>query len=244
VSSLKPDEQLKAINSILADEFMLPPLLKYNIFVEGHTDIKYLQHAATMAITLGEDLLAVPSTSIGVLADQMQICSPRSISDPLHRGGVKELNRLGRELAAWLSRLDAEIFVMFVFDHDQAGITAMSQLRKDGIRIAESLTLDAEKHPGACGDKDVVIEDLLSTSIQRSFFDSQSDCSVWVQYVNGSIRRFSWDHPTKDALCNYVTASACWKDVLEIGRILARIREIWGLPVSDKIFTATAASNP
>lgn len=236
------EEHLPALATILADEFMVPPLAKYNVYVEGATDVAYLECAARLAAEeVDENLLEVPTnTDDGSLDNRIQICSPSDPNDPEHRGGVKMLSRLGRELSSWLRRLDRELFVMFVFDHDQAGLAGLVKLRKDGIKSdSQAISLVASKHPTACGRKNIVIEDLLSLRIQKAFFDQNSDCCVWVRHVNGEVVRFSWEHPTKDALCEYVQRQATWEDVLEVGRVLGRVRGCWGLPVNNGIFEAS-----
>ncbi len=237
--SQSSEDKLRALSGILHDEFLLPPLTKYNIYVEGHTDVGYLDCAARLALSsMREDLMAVPTGGPSdLLESRIQVLSPRNPRDEKQRGGVKALTRLGQELARWLPRLDVECFVMFVFDHDKAGLDALNKLKKSGMKSAsQTISLHPAKHPGACGQKQIVVEDLLSLTIQKDFFESRSDCCVWITHTSGEVTRFAWNHPTKDQLCAYVQEHASWPDVLEIGRLLGRIRESWALPTSSHIF--------
>src|SRR5712691_642026 len=97
--------------------------------------------------------------------------------------------RLARMLQPYIFTLDMFNGLLFVFDHDEAGLQAQVEIARYGFRKDDhSITLDPRIHRGACGIKQVVIEDFLSLRIQEAYFDAApATCSV--DYIVGKRTR-------------------------------------------------------
>jgi hypothetical protein len=93
--------------------------------------------------------------------------------------------------------------------------------------------LHPKQHPTACYQKKgTCIEDLLSLSVQKRFFD-QGGAYCRVHYEAGQPMRFAWEHPSKDGLRDFVRANGKLEDVWEVVRLLYRVRSAWGLPTEN-----------
>src|SRR5262249_25492406 len=103
------------------------------------------------------------------------------------------------------------------------------------------LALDPKRHPGACANTQVVIEDLLSLRIQTAFFE-QGDAWCSVEYEAGTLRRYVWRHQSKRGLLEHVLAHAQPADVQEVAQVLVRVREMWGLPVDRSLLRSGETS--
>jgi hypothetical protein len=226
-----PDQLLMELNARLKAEFCLDPLPLYAVVTEGWTDLNYMMRAAQLALqATGQDLLAVRSPLAGE-SMQIGIVTPGKPGNP-GRGGVPQMARLAEAIREACFLYDAYFGIAFVFDHDDAGNKAGADVIAEfGFkRDKYSLTLDPRKHPGACARKQVVIEDLLSLQIQMEFFEQGTAwCSA--EYEDGQLRRFVWGHQSKEPLQQYVLERGKWSDLREVARVLARVREMWGLPV-------------
>jgi hypothetical protein len=236
---------IDAFNEELQRDFQLAPLGRYTLMVEGLTDVQYLKLAAELAEkTSGFKLLEITSAVDTGLpgAIPISVVTPLLPPDPANpgqelRGGIPHMKRFAEWLRFWRSRLDLVLDIIFIFDHDQAG-------KEDGLKYLQSLgykpnvdmlTLNPEYHPNSLGKKDAVIEDLLSLEIQTTFFkNGQHSCAA--KYVEGVIVRYDWDSPSKYLLPDYVAANASWADVREVGRIIARAKDIWGAPTPKELF--------
>jgi len=232
------DDYHKCFVDGLKERFCLPPLGRYTIVVEGHTDIAYLSRAAELAEDLcGENLLALPAYAQPADgASLICVCTPENPHTP-GRGGTKEVGRLARFLAGYIPILDLTGKIFVVCDHDDAGRGCVKTVSEAGFDAGtHCLTLDPAKHPNACSEGCVVIEDLLSRAIQRRFFE-MGGCCCRVTYHDGEAVRYEWDQPSKGLLQQYVVEHGEWRDLLEIGRIIARVREVWGLPTDQTLFS-------
>ncbi|MBB6440799.1 hypothetical protein [Phycisphaera mikurensis] len=223
--------QILARNHLLSDAAH-----RYVTFVEGSSDIAYINVAASrFAERTGTDLLDAGNGT------KLTFFSPaRPSSNLVRRGGVEQLKKLADDLKVFALQLDAAGPICFLFDHDQAGCDGAREVRKMGYQTDARcvLTLDPKYHPRACrharkGGDPVVIEDLLSLDLQRRFF-AQGGSSCDVAYISGDISRFSWRHPSKDDLCRFAQAHASCEDLIEVARIIWRIRELWRLPVPEE----------
>lgn len=234
------DELLARLQDTLRAKFCLEPLPEFSIIVEGGTDRDYLQIAAQLAqLQFGEDLLAVPS-HLSTSGSKIAIVTPflpGSIDAPNSRarGGIPQVVRLAEELKSYVF-LEIVGMPLFVFDHDDAGLDAQKKIQDLGYKPGQhSITLDPRSHPRVCATKQVVIEDLLSLGIQQSYFaQGNSYCSV--DYTDGQVIRFRWGHESKHLLRDHVRTHATWSDVLEVGRVLARARNVLGFPVNQSVF--------
>jgi hypothetical protein len=226
-------ELLAKLERTLKDEFCINQgLSEYSMIVEGLTDRAYILRAAELAKTqFGEDLLALPSHS----SDCLAIIAPGKPGSP-QRGGVPQMVRLAERLTPYVFTL--EIYrLMFVFDHDEAGLGGQSQIEKESgfKRGKHSISLDPREHKKTCADKQVVVEDLLSLEIQKRFFDlGRASCSA--EYREGRLVRYRWEHPSKGALSEYVCQNGTWADLREVARILTRTRTIFGFSTATELF--------
>ncbi len=143
---------------------------------------------------------------------------------------MEQVVRLAREIRTAVFSYEAYYGVAFVFDHDDAGIKARNTIADYGFKAdRHSVTLEPKKHPGACSKKQVVMEDLLSIRIQSAFFHQGAPwCSA--EYESGQLMRYAWGHQSKAPLQDFVAANGTWDDVLEVARVLGRVRQMWGLP--------------
>lgn len=236
---------IDAFNEELQRDFHLAPLGRYTLVVEGTTDVRYLQHAAELAEkTSGVKLLEISRPIEGGTTEvfQVAVVTPLLPADPADprqelRGGIPHIKRFAERLRFWRSIIDLTLDLIFVFDHDRAG-------REDAVKTLESLgykpnidmlTLNPEYHPDCLSKKDPVIEDLLSLEIQTAFFKGGLRSCV-AKYVEGVIVRYDWDSPSKYELPEYVAANAAWSDIREVGRIIARARDVWGIATPKELF--------
>lgn len=226
-SALTLEEISSEFASKLKTEFALDSLSPYSVVVEGQTDKKYLYRAVQLQLEFdGANLLAVPPIDSG---DEILICTPGSSENP-NRGGTPQMVRLARMLQPYIFTLDMFNGLLFVFDHDQAGLEAQNEITKYGFRKDDhSITLDPRIHQKACGAKQVVVEDFLSLRIQEAYFDS-TECTCSVEYVTGKRTRIRWEQDSKNGLCEFVLATAQRDDLIELINLLRRIRSAFGFP--------------
>lgn len=232
---------LSRLQKLLDEKYCLSLLPEFTIVVEGKTDLDYLLHASQLARdTYGEDLLAVPA-HLSASGTEIAIVTPlhpesRNAADARERGGIPQVVRLAEDLRSYVFTLQLFRGLLFVFDHDSAGLEAQEKLGSFGYKSEQhSITLNPKSHSRACGRKQVVIEDLLSLRIQKEFFEGgHAWCSA--DYEDGAIVRFHWGHQSKHLLRNYVCKHATWEDIREVGRILGRARAVFGFPVKSELF--------
>lgn len=231
-------------NRLLGD-FALQPPEGCVVLVEGTTDIEYLQLAAgQFRAAYGVDLLdASPLYGDGA---QIAIVTPGSPkhSDPLlrHTGGTKQLGKLIEHLASYRSVFENTARLCFVADHDTAGTGLRDKLKENGFPDEYMLlTHEPSEHPTACSNTDVVVEDLLSLSVQDKFFQSGGACCR-VTYSNGVRTRYQWDMPSKEKLPSFVREHGTLSDVQELVRVLCRVRSLWSLPCPELGFPLPSSS--
>jgi len=115
-------------------EYSLPLLPDYTIVVEGTTDVAYLHRAAELALAGGgEDILAVP---VGAWrrSDRILVCTPTKPGGE-GRGGTPLMVRLAHELRTFVfGPLELFSGLVFVFDHDDAGLQAQDHIESFGYR--------------------------------------------------------------------------------------------------------------
>lgn len=235
-----PGELTSRLNTILRDKYSIEPLPEFTIVVEGTTDLDYLHCAVNCANKeYGDNLLHVPS-HLGERNAQIAVITPVDVAvlreQGRERGGIKKMVPLAKDLREYVFLLNFFRGIVFVFDHDRAGLEAKDELLKlEYSAERHVLTLDPKHHPNACGKRQVVIEDLLSFRIQEEFF-RKGDAWCSVDYEGGVPKRFHWGHESKHALRDYVCERANWCDLREIGRLIARVRTIFGFPVNAPLF--------
>jgi hypothetical protein len=216
--------ELQAKLSAVLTSFSLTLLNPFSVIVEGTTDVDYLYRAAELHLSsTGVDLLLVPEGLAVEAGERIGIYTPGKPGAP-NRGGVPQVTRLARELAPFYFMLEAFAGLQFVFDHDDAGVDALQQIEKWGYKPEiHGFSLDPKNHP-ACGEKQVVIEDLLSLKIQEQFFAlGTAWCSV--DYEAGRLSRFHWGFRSKPELRNFVCTEGGVEDLGGVTSILKRIRE-------------------
>ncbi|TWT67021.1 hypothetical protein Pla123a_44510 [Posidoniimonas polymericola] len=224
------EDLIAQLRATLDCEFSLPELPIFSVLFEGWTDVSYIERAVELHMQAsGKDLLAIPPEISGVDGARIGIFTPGRPGDPA-RGGVSQMVRLARELQLYVFRLGVFKGLVFVFDHDEAGLEAATKLADLGYaRDSNILTLDPKDHPDACARKQVVVEDLLSLRIQKVYFESASaTCSV--DYVDGNLERYRWGHSSKPLLRDYVLEQADVNDLQEVVRLVRRIRRACELP--------------
>lgn len=223
------EQMLGSVNEQLREQFGLDPLSLYSIVVEGETDVQYLVHAAALfQAETGVDLLEAVCPDGAVT--RISVVSPGTPSNP-HQGGVPQMARLAEAIQPACFQYDAYYGVVFLFDHDTAGLQAgRDKLTQLGyVPDRHTLTLDPRQHPGACASKQVVIEDLLSLEIQHAFFSAGRPwCAA--HFEDGKLRRYEWRRESKSELVEFVRTHAAVTDLTELVRVLQRVREVWGLP--------------
>lgn len=207
--------------------------LRYAVLVEGTTDIAYL--ASTVDIVRAEyscDLLD--------LGDGSQISVRTPLKSGGFRGGIPELERLASDLMPFVIRLEAIGPICFVLDHDDEGRRAAKAMRDSGYRVprAMAITLDPTEHPSAClplkGEPTICVEDLLSPRIQQLFFES-APASCEVSFRRGVPVKYAWHESSKSELPKFVAANGKPHDVVELVRLIARVRRMWNLDVPDAV---------
>ena len=236
-------ELVARFETMLRERYGVEPLPEFTIVVEGATDRDYMMRAVNLGREVyGEDLLQVP-THLTEKDSRIAIVTP---IDPVYReeagrerGGIRKIARLAKDVHEYVFLLNYLRGIVFVLDHDDAGQGAKQKLQELGYDAEKHIVmLDPKHHPGACGKKQVVIEDLLSFRIQSEFFQRGGAwCSV--DYEAGEAKRFRWGHESKHCLRDYVCERGTWNDVREIGRVIGRVRSVFGLPVTGSMFDPT-----
>lgn len=201
------------------------------VFVEGAGDREYLLEAAQRVKSeLGEDLL-----DVGV-GGRMSILSPRAPGISTERGGASRVGAVGEMLQEAIFRFSCLGPVCFVLDHDQAGRKVVDQLRGMGYeadRPSPAFSLDPRVFIGAVEDKgETEIEDLVAIRVHEQYF-SKGKASCRVRYCEGVARRYEWLGESKAGFREYVKHSASLNDLLEVVRVLAKVREAWGELIPD-----------
>lgn len=245
-------EAQTASASIVADLLRRNHLLEvptcFLVVVEGTTDVHYLTKAAELAkLAFGFDMLDLgPSAPNG--ATRITVCTPINPEDPDgRRGGLPQIERLATDLRSFIIEYERPSPICFVLDHDQDGVAVAKRLRDQGFNMdrARPETLDPQCHTSACrrgrGEPEAVIEDLLSVRIQQRFFKA-TPASVDVSYREGKVVRCIWQKESKAELCDYVCEHAELEDVVEVLRVLARVRRLWRLTVPTEIDSFLANS--
>lgn len=222
------DQLQSRLVNLLSTDYALSTPTSFMVFLEGTTDVRYLERAAELAREdLGQDFLRIPSAVAPYDDAKITLCSPGR-PGASHRGGIPQMVRLAKDIETYVFTLEAFGGVLFVFDGDEEGSKAIGELRAMRYREKEHMiSLSAPEHPGACGDRGLVIEDLLSLRIQREFFD-RGGASCDVTYREGALTRFKWGHDSKSALCEYVLSRSEIDDLGEVLTLLRRIRMAFG----------------
>jgi len=226
----KADELIEKLRVVLRDEFSLDMLSVFSVLLEGWTDVGYVDHAVKLyAERNGVDLLAIPASVVSVETARIGIYTPGKPGDAT-RGGIAQMVRLAEMLQPYVFTLEMFRGILFVFDHDDAGLRAVPQVLRYGFKEGNNIiTLDPKLHPRAWAKKQVCMEDLLSVDIQKRFFDQgKATCSI--DYEDGLLRRFRWGHNSKADLRDFVVARATLDDMAEVVGLVTRIRHALGLP--------------
>jgi len=226
-----PDAETLArgLERTLRDEFAMPMLSPFSAIVEGTIDRDYLIRAAELnSEEEGVDLLDVPgdpSSQISILTPASGTCS--------NRGGASRCTALAHALSRHSWAIDCLKGLLFVLDHDDEGKNARRDIAAIGFQSGRHvITLDPTYHRSVNSGV-VTIEDLLSLCIQDEYFRNHK---VWcsVEYRGGVICRYDWHKKSKPALRDYVLSHATGKDMVEVVRLLQRIRKVMGLPVGER----------
>ena len=198
----------------------------HTILFEGWTDVSYVEIAIEKhRAETGVDLAILGhEDSSGIL-----FATPGKNGDP-RRGGTSQMVRLARSLQPYVFTFPFITNLAFVFDHDDAGLTAENEVTSKDFGYQKSkhtFTLDPKVHTKSCAKKQVCVEDLLSLRIQLQFFElGEAYCDV--TYEAGEITRFRWAHQSKDKLRDYVVEYASLDDLAEIVELIKRVRIAWG----------------
>jgi hypothetical protein len=234
--ALSFEDYKQAYANRLLEDFALQPPEGCVVLVEGTTDIEYLQVAAgQFRAAHGVDLLdASPLYGDGA---RIAIVTPGTPKHPnpllRHTGGTKRLDSLIQHLASYSSVFENTARLCVVADHDDAGRGLRKKLKDSGFADDYMLlTHEPSEHPTACSNTDVVVEDLLSLSVQDKFFEN-GNASCRVTYSNGVRTRYQWDMPSKEQLPSFVREHATLSDVQELVRVLCRVRSLWSLPCPE-----------
>jgi hypothetical protein len=222
---------------ILDEQFCVAPLASHNVFVEGLSDRSYLRLAAGLAQeALGVDLLAIPSDGGG---DTLEVCVPLK-PDSGGRGGIPQLVRLAKELKPFFFRFSLPAGLVFVVDHDDAGLQGKNEIVSTGYDSnRHTLSIDPREHPTAPRVKQLVIEDLVGLRLHRQFFEGgKRTCRV--EYVEGMPIRFEWLGNSKAEFGQFVATKAQFDDVTELVQLLVRIRRTLGFPTHPGVGAAIA----
>jgi hypothetical protein len=219
-----PEEVEQQLNAVLQD-YALGPLNSFTAVLEGTTDLRYLAAAASLhQADTGENLLAVPDELGG---GEIDLVTPGKPGAP-HRGGVARMVPLARDVKGYVFPYPLVQRLLFVFDHDEAGLNGQQQIAEHGfVNGTHSLTLDPRQHPEATARKGVTIEQLLSLKVQAEFFafgDPWCSC----EYEAGMLVCYRWGHESKAALCDFVCENASVADMSEVVVLLRRIRKAMG----------------
>lgn len=236
------------VRDMMQREHLLAVPLRFLLVVEGTTDKAYLECAAQRLLEAsGFDLLQLES-GLGSNSDRMCICTPINPEDPERkRGGLPRVEKLADHLRPYALLYEIVGPICFSLDHDLEGQRVEGILKDFGYVVdrAKVITLDPKSHPGACrfakkGNDPIVIEDLLALRIQLEHFRSvPSYCEV--VYEAGSAARIGWRNESKASLCEFVCQHAKWQDLVEIARLLIRVRQLWRLEVPDAIVGMVSA---
>lgn len=233
------------LNQILWEQFRLKPLPRFCVFLEGWTDVLYLTKAAQLAAEhLHEDLLA--ATEDDGTQTQIALLTAGNPTNP-SRGGADFLTKLANEIYAYVVKLRMYI-IIFIFDHDVAGIKACNDICNIGFKFStHATTLNPEKprEPKNFSIKhERVIEDLLSLRIQQQFFDETANCCCRVTYQNGQVTRFQWEGDSKTELQDFACNHGSLDDLIECVALLRQIRRAFGLPAVQVVQPAAEQSIP
>lgn len=207
--------------------------LRFVVLVEGTTDIDYLNAALQI-------VQAQCSCDLLDLGDNSQIALRTPLKPGGFRGGIPELERLASDLMPFVIRLEAVGPICFVLDHDFEGKRAAKAIRESGYRVprAMAITLDPKEHPLACcplkGEPVVCVEDLLSPRVQTEFFE-QETASCEVSFDRGVPVKYVWHGESKSQLPSFVAANGRPHDVIELVRLIVRIRRMWNLDVPAEV---------
>ena len=225
-------EQQAKLANMLREQFYLDALPAFSMIVEGTTDRSYILKAVELFEQEHSiNLLDIPKSVSGDAHGRIAVCAPGK-PGAANRGGTPQLVRLAEALRPYVFTLEIFSGLVFVFDHDEEGLRAQDQIAKSGYeKDRNSITLDPRQHPRACAQKQVVIEDLLSLSIQQQFFNVGT-AWCWSEFEAGTLKRFKWGGQSKIELRDFVCSNATLADLEEIGRLVLRVRAIFGLPTS------------
>lgn len=247
-AALRPPPSLEArtasspiVADLLQRNHRLEVPTSYLVVVEGTTDVYYLRRASELARAAhGFDLLSLgPAAPDGL--GRITVCTPINPDDPDGlRGGLPQIERLAADLRSFIIEYELPSPICFMLDHDRGGVEAAKRLRHQGFDMdrARPETLDPQCHPTACrrgrGEPEAVIEDLLSVRIQKQFLHA-TPASCDVSFRNGEVVRCVWQKESKADLCGYVCKHADLHDMLEVVRVLVRVRRLWRLDIAPEI---------
>jgi len=220
---------LERLERTLQEQFAMPMLSPFSVIVEGTMDRDYIIRAADLeSEETGVDLLNVP----GDPPSEVSIVTPAS-GACCNRGGAPRCVALAGVLYPYASLLECFNGLLFVLDHDDEGRKAERDISAIGFEKGKHvITLDPAYHRSIESDV-ITIENLLSLRIQNEYFrDHQAWCCV--EYRGGSVWRYDWHNKSKPSLREYVLSHATGEDVVEVRRLLRRIRRLMGLPVDEE----------
>ena len=232
------------IRRTLRTNHLLDVPLRYVVFVEGETDVSYINTAARLVVErFGVDPLRADENH------QIVVAAPANPAiKGRRRGGTPQLRWLGDDLKHFAVQYGMVGPICFVLDHDAEGVKTAKELEEMGYKSdrARAITIDHQYHPRACrqkrkGDDPIVVEDLISLALQHRFFQTAA-VSCDIAYIEGEASRIVWRHPSKDALCEYVQTNARMEDLVELVRVLCRVRELWQLGIPEELHALLAMS--
>ncbi len=223
-------EVFTLVDDIIRRDYLLDPLKPYTIFTEGNSDCEFIRTAClAIKVEWGIDLLTI---DMGGTSHAIYLQTPKKPEAP-DRGGVQQLVRLGEELSVWKNRIDFPP-VAFLFDHDKAGKDGREKLRGSWKDNDTCISLDPRLHDRCQLDHkndEVDMESLIDIEFQACFFNDLRSPTAWVHFKSGAISQIKWEHPSKSDFWEYVGREARAVHLLELGRVVSRIREAWGVPI-------------
>jgi len=222
----------RTLDDVLRD-YGIPALASHVVVVEGTIDRDYFELAVRKAKEhFGCDLGEVPDGR-GASSRIQWLVPKRGGGDGGGGAGAGEVATFGRELHPFFRGQERPAALMFILDNDQAGDDALRSLLDVGYHPDYHLHQHDVRGAGVlCLNRTrmVLVEDLLSLSIQRQYFDAGKR-TARVDIHAGVPCRFEWFGREKVGLRQFVLEHATLEDIAAFVSLVVEIRLLWGIGV-------------